>query len=775
MDVGKASRCGWLVAAAIIVGSAAPLAHAQEEPLAGAAYENANEAYKAFNRQDYTSAIARARQAISLRPDVSRLRLFLADVLVAAGDLDEADAVISQAIVRFGDNPDFLGRRRDIAERRAYKISADAYAAADNAYKAFAQKDFVTAVAEARRAVAIEPSKPSYRLLLINSLMEVGDLEAAETVAAEAIAQFRGNQELLARERSIRERLGLRLTTQAFLAADAAHQAYARQDYATAVAEARKAVSLDPDSQSYRLLLINALLAAGEIKEADLIAAEALSRFPTDVELLARQSSIRQQLSTERKGAQPSRAHAAAEAAYRAFARRDYITSIREAQKAVSLEPSNRSYRLLLADSALAAREPNRALDALAPLGSAQRHDVAARRGFALQALKRNEEAIAAFEVAARSARTLKERASALAAQLGLLVEVGRKEEARARFDEALTQGELTAMAAADVANIASRVGNDPIAHEFFDRASVTGGLKGAALLDAASTAARLSRNEEAIALLKAGIDANAEGLLPLEPQRLFEVRREVAEISRIWGAYASLTYGRLGAGPSVPFAPLSTGGNTLQAGAEVYWRPPVIGYRNGSVFEIFGRIFQTLYDDKGGPSGPETTQGGLGARWKPIGDLDFILEVSRMIALGHLAENDWLLRTSYSQSHGTDLRVDVPSWFTWQFYADLNYFIKKSQTLTGAELRIGQSLRLDPISSRVVFFAHAVLVAQYDNLLVTPGTLGAGAGVTSRLWFREDKYMAPMSHLDLTLQYRFRLAGDKRVEGVFGQARMSY
>lgn len=773
----KRGCAGWLVVAAIAIAVAmAPgPASAQEElPLSGSAYENADEAYKAFSRGDFASAITKTRQAISLRPDVMRLRSLLADALVAAGDLDEADAVISQAIVRFGDDADLLKQRKDIGERRTYKIAAEAFAAADSAHKAFAQDDYKKAVAEARKAVSIAPSNPAYRLLLINTLMAAGELTAAEKEVSDAIAQFGINPELRATERSIRERLGENLTAQAFVAASAAYKAYESEDYERAVAEARNAVSLDPDSRSYRLLLVNSLLAARENKAAELAVAEALSRFPTDIELLARQSTIRRPVIADSKTAQPTRAYAMAEAAYRAFARHDYKAAIREAQKALSLEPGNRSYRLLLADAALAAQQPDRALDALAPLGNAQSYDVAARRGFALQALKRNEEAVRAFEIAARNSQTSTERATALAGQLGLLVELGRKEEAKARFVEALTQGELNAMPAANVASIAVRVGNDPVAHEYFERAFAAGRLKGAALLDAAYTATGLSRNEQAVALFKAGIDANAEGALSLEPRQLFGVRRSVAELSRTWGAYASLTYSRAGAGPGVPFAPPSTGGRTLQASAEVYWRPPVV-YRNGSGFEVFGRLFQTLHDEAGGPVGPQTTQAGLGIRWKPFSEFYFVLEVARLFAIGNLADNDWLLRAAYSQSEGTDLRVDVPDWFTWQFNADVNHFIETSQFLTGAELRIGQSLRLDVISSRIVLFPHFVFVAQYNNLLAIPGTVGAGIGLTSRFWFREDIYTAPMSHLDLTLQYRFGLAGDKRVEGMFGQALVSY
>ena len=84
--------------------------------------------------------------------------------------------------------------------------------------------------------------------------------------------------------------------------------------------------------------------------------------------------------------------------------------------------------------------------------------------------------------------------------------------------------------------------------------------------------------------------------------QTLFDIRREVAEIERRWGGYATFTYNAVGVAPSSLLAPPAAGGNVLQAGFEAYWRPPVIGYRNGRIFEVFARTFQTLADESGGP-----------------------------------------------------------------------------------------------------------------------------------------------------------------------------
>jgi hypothetical protein len=358
---------------------------------------------------------------------------------------------------------------------------------------------------------------------------------------------------------------------------------------------------------------------------------------------------------------------------------------------------------------------------------------------------------------------------------IGTLVELQRKEEARERFALALARNELKTMKAADIAYLAVQVGEDRIAYQYFEQARAAGQLRGRALLDAGGAAKRAFENEAAISFFKAAIDAYYAGALPLGAQQLFGVRREVADLSRMWGAYMSVTYSRVGVAPGLPGVPVATGGYTLQLGREIYWRPPEIGYRNGSIFEMYGRVFETLYDQTGGPVLNSSLQGYVGARWKPIGTVDLVFDVARLYAIGSTARNDILLRVGYSKSEGTDLRVDVPDWLTMNLYAEFDYFTEKAQSVSVADFRAGRSFRLDFIDPHVVLFPHAVIAANYDSKLARPKALGAGPGVTLRYWFRDDKYTAPMSYVDWTVQYRTHLAGDIRAQGWFVQAFTSF
>ena len=636
-------------------------------------------------------------------------------------------------------------------------LTGPAWNLADRAYRAYEAKNFPQAVEAARQAVALRPDLPRLRVLLVNSLAAAGDLPGAIAAADQAIAMNVGADEL----RIIRNRLSAQIAPPAaagvdegFAAADAGYKAFAQKDYARAIVNARQAVAQAPGKVAYRLLLIDALAAAGRLPEAERAATDALAVHAGAADVRLQRGYIRQRLG--RSGP----------------AMEDLSQAIRDPGLATD---KRRNARLSLADAALSAKQPSRALAALAPLAGEGGYDVPARRGFALQALGRQDEALAAFTLAWSGTSKRAERAVMTRGIIAALVGLGRKDEARSRFSAALSSGELTDMKPLDVAYLANQVGDDVLADEYFSRADRRGELKGTALLDAAYVARRRFDNARAENLFRRAIDASATGLIDLTPQRLLEVRRDVSNVSRTWGAYASMIYGPIGIGDNAGFSIPGSGSNTLQIGGEIYWRPPGIGNRNGATVELFGRAFETLYDGSGGATGSRTIQGSVGARWKPLYGHNVILEASRLFPIGDAARHDWLLRLAYSKGEGGELRYDVEHWRYWQVYGEIARYTEVQETLANAELRFGHSFRVPGLGLDVVATPFLVAGAAYDSLLATTSTFGAGAGFNARVWFREDKYSGPASYVDLTVQHRFKLAGDSRGGGWFFTALVSY
>jgi tetratricopeptide (TPR) repeat protein len=847
----------WLgaLALAVLLGQGARAQVADSDrPLEGEAYTAAEEAYKTFSQGDYRKAAARAGEAVTLRPDILRLRLLLIDALVAAGDLTQAEQAATGAAQIFASNQEIESRQSSIRQRLAQQPASEGY-------KALERGDPKAAVRAARSAVQYGPDAMSYRLLLLSAQLAdndlaggietatgaikldpgnyvplvwraylnqrtgnrpqaVADLDAALAIpnltdierknirliaadAALAAGDFRAARQLLEGYPKTDPAVVLRLgdaeavaghkatlkgdakglpmpvqscrdtpygsvcsleaplvqsvvtpidkAAEGYDAASKAYEAARAKDYKLAVEEARKAVEDSPEVSANRLLLINLLISAGRPAEAEQEATKVINQGNASGEIYAQRGHARN-LQHNTRGAMA-----------------DWETAL---QRGLSFEQS-RNVRLSLTDAALAAKEPLRALRALQNLPAS--YDTMIRKAYALQALGRKEESLAAFKAAAQMPATSTQRDGALRAQINTLLELKRKPEARVLFDQAIAQGRLGSMRDADLAYLAVAVGNDPVALKLFDRAHANGQLPPRATIDAGYTAMRRFENQKAVHYLMEGIDAKADGRINIDDQKLFETRRTVSDLTREWGVNSSITYGKVGSAPN-PFLTI-TGPSTYtsQLGTEFYYRPPEFGNQNGALFELFGRLFETLYDQAGGPTGLRTTQGMVGARWKPFSEHNLVLEIDKLFALGDAARDDTLLRAAYSYTVGTDLRVLETNWPTWYVYAEVDRFLEKTQLVGIAEGRFGRSFRLDPISQNLVFFPHVVLAASYDDSFANHQAYSAGAGGSLRYWFGETKYMAPPSYWELTLQYRFRVGGDKRAEGIFAQTSLNY
>ena len=134
-------------------------------PLTGPAYISANEAYSAYERKDYDLAIAKARQALRQRPDITRL-----NTLIALAQRDK--------------------ELRDHPKRYPQSRQAPGFGAAAQAFKAYDRDDFGAAALAARKAIAQAPKRMDYRLLLIESLQRQQHLQEADQATTQALAVF---------------------------------------------------------------------------------------------------------------------------------------------------------------------------------------------------------------------------------------------------------------------------------------------------------------------------------------------------------------------------------------------------------------------------------------------------------------------------------------------------------------------------------------------------------------------------------------------------------
>lgn len=829
----KASRPRWsarLTLAALAGSLCAPtLVQAQQPvvkplPLAGAAYRVAQQAYDACKRHAYANCITLAREAIRQRPDVMSLHLLLADALAAQRQYAEAGRVLNGAIARFGPDRQLVEQRRRVAALRVpTKVAGQAHGsardeeggplltgaaleAAQNAYKAHNAKDFAGAARYANEVIALRPDLKRFRLLLIDASSAAGDDAAAWDADMAAVRQFGDSEPLRIRREFIGVGLGMK-------AADAALNARQSGDTPRAIELARQAIVYAPARFDYRLQLIDALFATHDLAGVERAMDDAIAYDDTEIMAWTLRGYARA-AQGKSDAANADLAQALKQTDATAAVRRSMQTIIADIwlaqgqpQRVIdllgNLKPIDDDTDALITMRTHDARRQlsNAAAPALSAEEAAQRVAVAARPvidcaasefgsdcdlypadpGFApAQASARAAEARdpnAALEYARQAVQAAPQNAQHRVDLVNALIEA-KQERAATRESKAIVDdGLLDALPPLSAAYIAQRAGDDQTASDLFERADKIAPLSVDERTDAAYSALAARRNALAIQHLERAID---EGLAPPEgddppptPQAMLDMREAHAEATRNWGFDATLSYrgGGMPSGTSLASTPGEP--NAWQAGVEAYWRP--FGPLGDRMFEVYARAFQSFGVKGDEPSGAQTLQASVGARVKPFADLNAIFALERVIPIGSAANGDWLARAAYSDGFGTERRIDVPSWWTGRFYAEAGRYLQAGTNYATTNAEFGRTYRIDSVSSRWTVFPYVVIGADYDSSINSSVPVGAGVGVSTRYVFRESKYDAPRSYVDMSVQYRFKLAGDDRARGVFFNAIYSY
>jgi hypothetical protein len=797
---------------------AAPV-HADENlplPLVGAAYRVAQSAYAAYGEHRYGESASLAREAIRQRPDVVELRLLLANSLAAGGHREAASRELSSAIATLGARPALTERRaqidRLIAAGDAGGDTGDlnnaAFKAARRAYGAYAQKDYDAAIDASREAIGEAPDAERLRYLLIDALVATSRDTDAYAEAAEATRRF-GDSDAL-RER--REYVGARLAQQFSIQASAARE---RGDLPDATKLAHEAVDHAPNQFNFRLQLIDLQFAQGDLAGVERAASGAIAQNDSDVLAWTLRGYARAAL--QEPGADSDFAHA---------------LDVGNASPDSSPRTA-RIARAIIADVWIAQGRAQAALDLLAPL--AQAHDdtdaaIALRRHRAQAKLReagpaaraeaptaaaidptarpifdcRTDQFGAACDLyaadpgfdAARKARLAaskgNRRAAVEAAReavaaapddpqhrtelIDALVSDGDERGASAEARNVIDAGLLDGMTDLQAGLIAQRAGDSRVALRYFEQADQHGALPSSAFADAGYAALHAHRNQQGAAYLERAIDAGthpAEGEPAATPQALADERAAHAEATRNWGFNTSLNYRNGGAQPGFASNPVPGVANNWQAATEAWWRP--FGSLGDRDVQVYARGYQNFGVKGDQPSGVDTLQAAVGARVKPFSSVNAVFAFERILPIGASTRPDWLARLAWSDGFGTALRIDRPGWWTGLAYAEAGRYLEHPSTYATANARVGRTFRLDSVDPNLTVFPHLVVGADYDSAVDRSVPVGIGAGVSTRWWFRGGPYDAARSFVDLSVQYRFRVAGDARARGVFFGAVLAY
>jgi Flp pilus assembly protein TadD len=683
---------GWTT---LPVASQPPSGAAAEAPLKGRAWQLANQAYAHYEAGRYARAASSAEAAIKLRPDLLRLRLLLVYSLQKLGKTDEALQAIAAARAAHLD-PAALQQAEDNMRAAAgggAQTGSEAYRKAfpiaTQAYEDYNSKNYAASASKAEQAFRTDPSQGEWALLWINAL-EAQELRHEAIEAAEAALRLGApnKSDLVAKRQTLRRSL-------AVLPAQKAYQALIANNPAAAVPFAREAVAQAPEVASHRLLLVTSLMLSDQLPAAEQAATEALQQDDEDTAALGMRGYIRQ-----RQGRT-------------AQANEDFDAAL--AQDWLDEAQSN-DLRLIAADAALVAGDAARAKALLARLPA--KSEAVARRlrdadslrgpskdlslaaypppvqdcrdtpyGTVCQLQPSDAEgaggpsaqAYAAYarkdyQAAITHARQALEQDPDNALLQKLLITTlaaGDKQQqgqALLRLDRALHLQPQDAQLLMQRGYLYTRQGTADKALDDFRAARATGEAPPGAILDEGYALAGTGDNRGAVKTFKEAIDLNDAGTLSLTPEQRENARGAVAGYSREWGAIVSMGYrGARPAGRAFSDGILTQAGDAIFGTAEAYWRPS--GFLNSStqVFELYGRLVNTLHDgggstpgqrafdpctgqpidvqasDNRGVSGLPTTTGSLGMRFTPSTEYALTFGIERQFMLGTATRSGFL------------------------------------------------------------------------------------------------------------------------------------
>lgn len=744
---------------------------------------DAQSIYDLIKQGNPKAALELAGRALEKAPNSEKLLVAYVNALYSDGQHFKADQVITKVIDQVGMNDALLVLRETI--RRQLAVNATY-----TVYRSLEKEDHAAAIQAARETIVFAPDVMENRLLLINLLMNAQRYAEAEQSASEAITIDPDDVVPWMLRGYTRQYVGQR--------------ASAVSDFD----EVLRRRDLTPTEQKhYRAITADAAMAAAKPYAAlDLLEplGEMQSNPPEAMITWRRRAALAQlfmQAGGEAPTAEPLRplildcrtspygrecdllpamstgdpAYGFAAQAFTALKDKDHVLALSMARLAVALDPQNADYQILLLNTLTLNGqwiEAERLATDAENVGKPSAQFLVQRGDIRLK-LGKSELANKDF------ADALQLDTLPLNQTLTLLARLNRNSEARDRLTKALKAGEKPASSDLALAYLASNIGDDDVATSAFQRSDLSDGLGILALQDAAYASVRSGHDQQAIAYLIRAVDAKEKDT-PLELrdsttiQSLLNIRRTIAEVSRSWGAIASVSFRGATLATGAGLNSDAASNDSVQIGTELYWRP--YGYRNGKLFEIYARAFETPYSSGGGLTGASSLQGSVGMRLKPFSESNMIFAIGNLFPVNSKASRDWLAQVAYSNGEGGELRVDTSDWWTQQVYVEAGHYLQQQQSYGTGNARWGRSYRLDDISSDLVAFPHAVLAADYNTDYAQRSAVGFGVGLQLRYWYRQDTHNAHRSYVDFSLQYRTKISGDEqRAKGTFFTVLTSY
>ncbi|NJO56280.1 MAG: tetratricopeptide repeat protein [Rhodospirillales bacterium] len=340
-----------------------------------------------------------------------------------------------------------------------------------------------------------------------------------------------------------------------------------------------------------------------------------------------------------------------------------------------------------------------------------------------------------------------------------LLKRDGRIDEALPYLQSAAAADPNEPLFALELGYAYAATGQDDAARAEFERAAGLSPDNAAAPTELGYLAMRAGENEEASQWFRRAIDIHAAATPQDDASReqqitdLKQLRDTETRLTNQFDLLAYQTYRQGAEGVSGGSAEAGSGIIPSQGGVEIAWTPPVIGFNDDRIFQVYARTLWSNNDQL--VLQKNSVVAGAGVRYKPLRELDLYLSAEKVFGIGDEQDNNTLVRAQYGWYQGTDIKPLEEFYNYTVIYHDLGYFIQSPQRLAYfGEARQGITWKA---RDDLLISPHVVL----DGLTQSKDTndssyLEGGAGVSFRFHFNETKYESYRSYMELIAQYKY-------------------
>ncbi|MGE9291654.1 MAG: NfrA family protein, partial [Puniceicoccales bacterium] len=151
--------------------------------------------------------------------------------------------------------------------------------------------------------------------------------------------------------------------------------------------------------------------------------------------------------------------------------------------------------------------------------------------------------------------------------------------------------------------------------------------------------------------------------------QSIIDYKTLIADIERTWGFQAFANYNEFIPDGNDVFVSRDSA-LPAELGAQLSYRPPVIGFRDYRTFDVFLRVIGQFDDNTIRPN-EDTWQGGIGGEWKPFKTLNYVTSLEYLFKIGDQSRDGWLWRNRASYAYGDYPRENDLWWPTLVLYGE--------------------------------------------------------------------------------------------------------